>query len=352
MAIVVSYITGCTGKYLIVVPSEVTQIVGVEAERPDFNITETVNQARIAKLVLLSSHVSPSMSPLRAYLLRDGYVIISALLPSTSLPSLRSAAARTTALARSAQWPHIRTLPKQFPPWPSDPSSGIWGVQHLLHPDLPDRDIFAASYFGDDVVRVVAELLGCDENELVMELYNLLVKPDRDFELRWHRDDIPATATPAEEMEVLGGGRSEMGQGHAQWNIALYDDESLVVVPGSHCRARTEAEREAGPYEMLEGQVIVGLRAGDAIFYDNNILHRGVYGSERERMTLHGSMGRSGEENRARNVLQHGIGEWVERCDFDNLDSGIGDRAERMRARLIEFGRGRTAEQVGYSHAD
>lgn len=292
------------------------------------------------------------MSSLRASLVQDGYVIIPSLLTRPSVVALRAAAARTTALARSSQWPYIRTIPKQFPPWPSDPSCGIWGVQHLLHPDLADHDIFAASYFSDGVVHAVGDLLGCGEEELVMELYNLLVRPDRDFELWWHRDDVPATATAEEEREALGAGRRERGRGHAQWNLALYDDESLVVVPGSHCRPRTEAERAAGPYAVLEGQTAVRLKAGDAVFYDNNILHRGIYGSSRERMTLHGSMGRAAVESRARSVLQHGIGGWVERCDFTNLAERIGQRAERMKARLIEFGRGRTAKEVGYSHAD
>lgn len=72
--------------------------------------------------------------------------------------------------------------------------------------------------------------------------------------------------------------------------------------------------------------MVVKLKAGDAVFYDNNILHRGVYASGRERMTLHESLERSGEENRARNVLQHEIGEWVERCDFSNMDECIGKR--------------------------
>jgi hypothetical protein len=36
-----------------------------------------------------------------------------------------------------------------------------------------------------------------------MELYNLLVTPDEDFELRWHRDDIPSTASVDEELERL-----------------------------------------------------------------------------------------------------------------------------------------------------
>jgi hypothetical protein len=58
---------------------------------------------------------------------RDGFVVLSAsLFPSFDLDALRAAASRMTEAARSGKWPYIRTLPKQFPPWPQDPSSGIW----------------------------------------------------------------------------------------------------------------------------------------------------------------------------------------------------------------------------------
>ena len=101
-----------------------------------------------------------------------------------------------------------------------------------------------------------------------MELYNLLVRPDADFELRWHRDDIPADASADQEMARL----AEPGF-HAQWNLALYDDASLVVVPGSHLRARTEAERNADPFsKFMPGQKVVQMKAGDVVFYNNNIL--------------------------------------------------------------------------------
>ncbi|KAF2841736.1 phytanoyl-CoA dioxygenase [Patellaria atrata CBS 101060] len=266
---------------------------------------------------------------------RDGYVLIPSVLSQSELTALRSACNEATALARAGKWPYIRTLPKQFPPWPSDPSSGIWGVQHLMHPSMPNSALFTKSYFMDKITEPVKEIIGCEQEDLVMELYNLLVRPDKDFELKWHRDDIPAMATPEEELERLN-----KPAWHAQWNLALYDDKSLIAVPGSHRRARTDAERNADPFERsLEGQRPVEMRAGDVVFYNNNILHRGVYDHDVERMTLHGSMGhRKANKERARNVLQHGVGIWVDQCDFSTLDGHLQEKAEAMRKRLVELG--------------
>src|ERR1700712_4402836 len=78
---------------------------------------------------------------------RDGFVIIPSVVKGAELESLRRASQEVTKLARDGKWPYLRTLPKQFPPWSSDPSNGIWGVQHLLHPDMPNQPAFAASYF-------------------------------------------------------------------------------------------------------------------------------------------------------------------------------------------------------------
>ncbi|KAJ8109691.1 hypothetical protein OPT61_g7274 [Boeremia exigua] len=279
---------------------------------------------------------------------RDGFVILSAnLFPSFDLDALQTAAARLSTAARTGQWPYIRTLPKQFPPWPQDPSNGIWGVQHLLHPSNPDHDLFAASYFDAELLKYVAALIQCEEDQLTMELYNMLVRPERDFELRWHRDDVSASATPEEELERL----KRPGH-HAQWNLALYEDSSLVLVPGSHKRARTEEERSADPYaKSLPGQITVRLQAGQVAFYNNNILHRGIYDSRKERMTLHGSIGtiKAGSE-RARNVLQHGVGEWAKDDDFSGLDPSMQERAREMRQRLTELGR--ENEDVGFFSKD
>ncbi|CAI6336527.1 unnamed protein product [Periconia digitata] len=268
---------------------------------------------------------------------RDGFVVLPAsLFPSFDLDSLRAAAARLTTTARAGKWPYIRTLPKQFPPWTSDVSQGIWGVQHLMHPSNPDHLTFAKSYFDAELLKYVAALIGCNEDEMVMELYNMLVRPDHAWSLRWHRDDIAADATDDEELERLG----KPGY-HAQWNLALYDDASLIVVPGSHKRARTATERGADPYEAhIPDQMVVELKAGEVVFYNNNILHRGVYDETKERMTLHGSIGTTlGSAERARNVLQHGVGGWVKDYNFADFDPDMEKRARGMRERLVELGK-------------
>ena len=48
---------------------------------------------------------------------------------------------------------------------------------------------------------------------------------------------------------------------------------------------------------------------------------------------------------RARNVLQHGIGAWVDRCDFSKLQDQANDQqlstlAQDMRSRLVAMGSG------------
>lgn len=285
---------------------------------------------------------------------RDGFVIIPSAITPTQLTTLRTATQDVAALARAGNWPNVRTLPKQFPPWPKNSPEiarehGIWGVQSLMHPDLPHSATFVATYFSDAVVGPTKALLQCEQGDeeedvLIMELFNLLVRPDRDFQLRWHRDDIPATATPDEELARL-----QQPAYSAQWNLALYDDASLIVVPGSHARARTDAERAADPLEAdMPGQKVVALQAGDVVFYNNNILHRGAYDASVERMTLHGSAGHvAGSGLRARNVLQHGVKDWIDRVDFSELDERTRRRAEKMRASLVKMGQ--DAGEVGYS---
>jgi ectoine hydroxylase-related dioxygenase (phytanoyl-CoA dioxygenase family) len=298
-----------------------------------------------------STAASIHPSPLRTALEHYGFVLVPNVLTSSELLSLREACRNITDLARLGKWPYIRTLPKQFPPWSSDTSAGIWGVQHLLHPSQRNAELFASSYFSPIILSTVTQILGCGISELVMELYNLLVRPDMDFALRWHRDDIGPEVEPEDEERIL-----KQPIVHAQWNLALYDDASLIVVPGSHARARTEAERAADPFEIdLQGQQVVEMKAGDVVFYNNNILHRGVYKKGVERMTLHGSMGMvGGDQARARNVLQHGVGSWVGQCDFSGLEHEVegrrcGDIAEAMRRALMNMG---GSEDIGFSQSD
>jgi hypothetical protein len=297
-----------------------------------------------------STLLTPMESLLCDRLARDGFVCIRSAISIDEIEALRTACQDISELARAGSWPFVRTLPKQFPPWTSDVSKGIWGVQHLMHPDLPHHDAFVASYFAPYIITAVTEILQCKPQDLVLELYNLLIRPDADFALRWHRDDMGPQLSAEEELSRL-----QEPILHAQWNLALFPDESLVVVPGSHLRARTEEERCADPFaDDMPGQSIVKMNPGDIIFYNNNILHRGVYRSMTERMTLHGSMGVvSADPARARNVLQHGIGDWVSRCDFGNIQGQVNGEllssmADDMRTRLVAMG----SDHLGFSQQE
>ncbi|EXJ83897.1 hypothetical protein A1O1_07526 [Capronia coronata CBS 617.96] len=301
-----------------------------------------------------------SSTPYLDALRKDGFVKIPNLVPPHLLLALKASCKYTTDRARQGKWPYVRTVPKQYPPWQEwKPGDNIWGVQHLLHPDMGVKDIFAEIYFSDEILSVVKELVGLKDDphgdeKLVMELFNLLVSPaqQQGFELCWHRDDIRPEVTPEEEEKLLQEKSPAGQQLHAQYNIALFDDASLIVVPGSHRRIRTETERAAAPHEPdLPGQLVVELQPGDAVFYDSNILHRGIYTgidatSELGRMTLHGSVGLAGHGNeRARQVLQHAVGEWVGRAQF-SMEGRKGERAEGMRRRLVDMGSGK---DLGYS---
>lgn len=113
---------------------------------------------------------------------RDGFVLVPSILTPEQITTLRNASAEVIDFARSGNWPFVRTLPKQFPPWTVAPGAnpaegGIWGVQFLMHPNLPNSKTFISNYFSTPIVSVVKELLECEDEDLVMELFNLLIRP-------------------------------------------------------------------------------------------------------------------------------------------------------------------------------
>ena len=96
----------------------------------------------------------------------QGFVVVPGLVPPEHLEALEAACERVIARTRSGEWPHRRTVGRQFPPYgDGDPDS--WGVQHVMHPDLGEP-AFARWYTSDALVRVVTELLGCQEDDLQM----------------------------------------------------------------------------------------------------------------------------------------------------------------------------------------
>ncbi|KAH7930076.1 hypothetical protein BV22DRAFT_1001524 [Leucogyrophana mollusca] len=288
------------------------------------------------------------MSSIKEQYDAQGFVLVPGLIPPGDAKELEEACSRVIEKTRTGEWPHRRTVGKQFPPFDSD-NPDSWGVQHVMHPDLGEP-AFAKWYTSDGLVDAATQLLDCKEESLQMELFNLLINPEsHDFALRWHRDDVRETATEEEERKALG-----IWNHGVQWNTALYTDSCLYIVPKSHKTPRSDGQRahsstQTPPKDPMDmpGAIQVTLQPGDTVVYNSNILHCATYDSKQRRATLHGTMGDAqGGSTRARNVLQHGL-EWMKEDAFRQTLAG-NPRGNKMLDLLLAMQKGVKGD-VGYS---
>ncbi|CEP12213.1 hypothetical protein [Parasitella parasitica] len=251
--------------------------------------------------------------PIQNTLRDEGYVIIDNLIPHELFDNLVEACDRVVDQARRGDWKYRRLVGTQFPPWTE--GTDVWGVQHLMHPNLKEP-VFAEWYGSSQLQSAVCQLLDTKLDELQLELFNLLINPQNsDFDLTWHRDSVPAETDEEKEREML-----ELPHYGTQWNTALYQDECLYVVPRSHRRVRTPAERHITIHDPkshdMPGMLKVVLKPGQSVFYDSNILHRAAYEHGTKRATLHACMGTiEGGGHRAANIFQHDL-DWMKTPAF------------------------------------
>lgn len=103
----------------------------------------------------------------------------------------------------------------------------------------------------------------------------------------WHRDIHPIDMAP---LDGLQEDIKSNGPPYVQWNIALYDDNYLHVIPKSHLRrnnnAESKVERRFGVVSLPDA-IPVDLKAGDGVVYINSILHSATRNGDSKRRTLH-----------------------------------------------------------------
>jgi len=203
----------------------------------------------------------------------EGFVVIDGFAKEIFEP-LRAATERVVALGRAGKWPARKH------------EDDIWGVSSLLDPAL-NEPIFGEYMATPQVVEVAQDLLG--DRELRLGLTNMLCNPlKKDFAITWHRDSGDKNATGEAELKHL----TELQCG-VQWNGALYDESCLCIVPGTHRRNMTPGERDVllnRPMDKMPGELIVDLKAGQTVYYNANLLHRGVYPCTHRRETMHANL--------------------------------------------------------------
>ncbi len=221
------------------------------------------------------------MSDLRAELLGNGFCIVRNAVPPSELDRLRTVFEGLLDGQRRI-WRRERG--------PEDPPDGVWETSPqprlVGYEGLVDGESAAAvELLLGRPLEVSRRIMGA---EAAPTQFMMMCNPVRDHgPAAWHRDIHPIDQAPVAglQRDLLAN-----GPGYLQWNLPLYDDGVLWVVPGSHRRPNTAAENEAlaeDPRRPLPGAMRVELAAGDAVVYTNLILHWGSDYSRRLRRTVH-----------------------------------------------------------------
>ena len=190
---------------------------------------------------------APPTAAQHAALAKDGFVILRGIIAPHELPALRRAADSLLAHAGSLS---------QRPSCIQGGAVAVAGSSCLA--ELVASDRFYA--FSCGLMRAEAAL--CDGTVAGAAGTG------------WHRDYHPFDMAP---MNGIQAAIANSGPPYMQWNVALLPDQFFQVVVGSHCRPNTPAERVCnramGATVPLQGAMAVVLQPGDAIAYNNALLH-------------------------------------------------------------------------------
>lgn len=151
-------------------------------------------------------------------------------------------------------------------------------------------EVLHRAYYHSKITEIVEYLLG--EKLIINNASMLAANPGTYYNLGWHRDVIQIPENEIRD-ELFS---KERHHNSCQINLPLYDEDFLQVVPASHNRPNTPGENRAfagtkhyAPLDAdMPGAEKVLIEAGSALFYNNNIIHRGYCEKiKNPRRTLH-----------------------------------------------------------------
>lgn len=222
------------------------------------------------------------LAPNRQQFLNQGYVILRDVVPPERLDELRESF-EVLVERQKEIWARERR--------PEDPPGGEWETSRqprLTFNKLVDKTTANTVEFclHRNTLEVSRDLMGAPEAAITAMLF--MCNPVRDHgPANWHRDLTLGHPAP------IGGLVTNIrhhGPTYVQWNIPLYDDSVLWVVPGSHLRPNTDQEQQQLAQDLrvpLPGSIPVELSAGDGVAYIMPILHWASNYSSKKRRIIH-----------------------------------------------------------------
>ena len=207
----------------------------------------------------------------RDRLMREGFLVLREVIPPDALADMRRSHEALVERQGGDQWLSQGAQPRL--------RSG---------PLIDGSTANAVEAWTSDSTLGVAQQLLCSPEAGVTEMWCMCSPLTDHGPAGWHRDVHPVDMAP---MHLLQQDMLANGPRYLQWNIPLYDDSVLWVVPGSHRRLNTHDENASlseNGRVPLPNSIPVELNAGDGVIYINFILHWGSDYSSKMRRTLHG----------------------------------------------------------------
>ena len=200
------------------------------------------------------------------YYNRNGYVILEDVILPAKLSSVQQA--YEDVIIKALDTGHAE----------QDEATGFmkhYRFQNPHHPELVRREIMDA-FSAESVMAFGHELVGSSLAFIGAAAF--VMEADYDYRGSWHRDSYGWGKDSEKERSI----RERPVRAFTQVLLALQDDESFWMVPGSHNRPNTVEEEarfekdKTGWEELFPGAVQLKLRAGSALPFDARAIHRGL----------------------------------------------------------------------------
>ena len=217
----------------------------------------------------------------------QGYLVLRNIIPNDKLQSMRESC--DLILERQkVNWARERK--------PGDPSGGMYEIVRqprvlMEKPGIIDEqtsNVIEDFWVADETLDMASSLLCNPEPNITTMMMMCNPVKNHPGGTGWHRDVHPIDMAP---MDALSADLVENGPRYTQWNVPMYDDSVLWVVPGSHRRRNTQQENSEFMEDLkkpVTGGIPVELNAGDGVVYSNFLLHTGSNYMTKKRRTLHG----------------------------------------------------------------
>ncbi len=183
-----------------------------------------------------------------------GYVLIeSGLEGSQDLFDAKESFKRVLDQVESGRYPYFRVYDDYF-----SHKKNVSGIEMPFHPSIIDASM-AAFLNSSNLLAGVKDILGIGKLKLDLSRYHT-TRADFGHIGDWHRD------TEAGNTKSL------------QVSMFLFDEQGLEVIPKSHIKEdlKTEEKIKSHSSTHLKGSMHLKCKAGNILFFNPAILHRGI----------------------------------------------------------------------------